>query len=128
MRNFSDDRPAGNPVETAATGIWLPDRASTAAGTISWYTQIAPVVIECMSNDFAKSGRNGFRALAHRRLTRSSVSSPDNVVKSIQEMARSNHAAWNCFLTLLRVPRVDARRSIADWFALADITQSKSRS
>ena len=82
-------------MDTAATGIIVPSSADTAALTMSWYTQIAPVVMVPGSISSASkiSFRTGNFAFWHNRRTRSSVSSPDRVVKSIQVIALSNHAA-----------------------------------
>src|SRR5436309_1647366 len=55
----------------------------------------------------------GCLALAHRRRTRSSVSSPDNVVRSAQLTPRSSHAACHSFFTVRRATWVCARRSTA---------------
>ena len=41
-RVLKGDRPAGKPVETAATGMPLLPRAVIAVPIISWYTHIAP--------------------------------------------------------------------------------------
>ena len=93
MRRGRGDRPAGKPVETAATGIPLPRKASTAGAIISWYTQTAPTVIGGMPNASSVAAATGCRALAHRRPTRRAVSSPDRVVRSMQVTALSSHAA-----------------------------------
>src|SRR5712671_6705465 len=55
----------------------------------------------------------GCRPFAHKRRTRSSVSSPDNVVRSMQVMARSSQAICQSFFTVRRVTKVWARRSTA---------------
>ena len=47
---------------------------------------------------------SGWRALAQRRCTRSAVSSPLSVVRSMQAIARSSHAACHSFFTVRRVP------------------------
>ena len=41
--------PAGKPVDTAATGIPEPSRASTAVSTRLWYTHTAPTVMRSWS-------------------------------------------------------------------------------
>ena len=93
MRRRKGDRPAGKPVETAATGMDVPSSARTAAGTISWYTQTAPVVIPGIPSASSSSARTGWRALAQRRCTRPSVSSPVGGVRSISVIAFSSQAA-----------------------------------
>src|SRR5213594_3813879 len=60
-----------------------------------------------------RSGRSGRRALAQSRSTFPGVSSPCSVVKSMQVIARSNHAACHSFFTVRRVGMVAARRSTA---------------
>ena len=56
----------------------LPASERTAGATIVGYTQTAPTVGMASSpNASTRSARNGARALAHRRATRSGVSSPD---------------------------------------------------
>ncbi len=74
MRVESGDSPAGNPVLTAATGMFDPASASTATGTSWWYTQTAPVVMCSSSTPSARSrsGRIGCIAFAQRRRTFSS--------------------------------------------------------
>src|SRR5205823_10093194 len=67
------------------------------------------------------------RALAQSRLTRSSVSSPERVVKSMQVMARSSQAICQSFFTVRRVTSVEARRSTALVFTRADSIQSRLR-
>src|SRR5436190_3831440 len=67
----------------------------------------------------------GCRALAHRRRTRSSVSSPESVVRSMQVMARSSHAACHSFFTVRRVTSVCARRSTALVFTRTASIQSR---
>src|SRR5580698_3046240 len=68
----------------------------------------------------------GRRAFAQRRLTRSAESSPESVVRSMQEMARSSQAACQSFLTLRRVPMVAARRSTAEVLTRTSSTQLTS--
>ena len=51
--------------------------------------------------------------MAQSRRTRPGVSSPDSVVRSMQVIAFTSHAAWYSFLTDRRVVRVAARRSTA---------------
>src|SRR6267143_842916 len=68
---------------------------------------------DSIPNSFTKSCRMGCRPFAHKRRTRSSVSSPDNVVRSMQVMARSSHAICQSFFTVRRVTKVCARRSTA---------------
>src|SRR5262249_20805091 len=63
-------------------------------------------------------------AFAHSRFTRSSVSSPASVVKSMHEIARSSHATWQSFFTVRRVVCVAARRSTALVFTRTDSTHS----
>src|SRR5713101_2915652 len=67
----------------------------------------------------------GRRAFAHKRRTRSSVSSPESVVRSMQVMALSSHAACDSFFTVRRVTRVWARRSAALVLTRTASTQSK---
>src|SRR5713101_9585724 len=74
-----------------------------------------------------RSGRTGLFALAHRRSTLVGVSSPWRVVRSIQVMARSSHAACHSFLTVRRVGIVAARRSTALRLTRTWRTQSMSR-
>src|SRR5258706_5552072 len=59
------------------------------------------------------SGRSGRRALAQSRSTFPGVSSPCSVVRSMQVIARSSHAACHSFLTVRGVESVAARRSTA---------------
>src|SRR5712672_1831732 len=68
---------------------------------------------DSMPSYFTKSCRMGCRPFAHKRRTRSSVSSPDSVVRSMQVMARSSHAICQSFFTVRRVTKVCARRSTA---------------
>src|SRR5712671_2510475 len=68
---------------------------------------------DSIPSSFTKSWRMGCRPFAHKRLTRSSVSSPDNVVRSMQVMPRSSHAICQSFFTVRRVTKVCARRSTA---------------
>ena len=68
---------------------------------------------------------SGWRALAQSRRTRSSVSSPESVVKSMQEIARSSHAACHSFFTVRRVTRVAARCSTALVLTRTSFTQSR---
>src|SRR5205814_749104 len=107
--------PAGNPGETAATGMPEPWRAGTAAETKAWYTHTAPTLIPRSATPSAsiRSWRTGWRALAHSRRTLPAVSSPCSVVKSMQVIARSSQAACHSFLTVRRVGMVAARRSMA---------------
>src|SRR5215472_1285515 len=49
----------------------------------------------------SNSWRTGCRALAHRRRTLPGVSSPINVVRSMQVMALSSQATCHSFLTVL---------------------------
>src|SRR5579859_7987483 len=73
------------------------------------------------------SWRTGWRALAHSRRTVPGVSSPCKVVRSMQVTARSSHAACQAFLTLRRVGKVAARRSVAlRLVKRASWTQSRS--
>ena len=60
------------------------------------------------------SSRTGRRAFWHSLTTRPGVSSPDRVVRSMQVIALSSHAACHSRLTLRRVLRVLARRSAAE--------------
>src|SRR6266581_7509982 len=108
-------RPAGNPVETAATGIPEPARAATAVGTRAWYTHTAPTLMSrwATPSDSTRSGRSGRRALAQSRSTFPGVSSPCSVVRSMHVIARSSHAACHSFFTVRRVGMVAARRSTA---------------
>src|SRR5579864_3961327 len=55
----------------------------------------------------------GCRALAHKRRTRSSVSSPDSVVRSMQAIARRSHAACHSFFTVRLATCDCVRRSTA---------------
>ena len=55
----------------------------------------------------------GRRALAQSRRTRSGVSSPASVVRSMQRIALTSHAACHSFLTVRLVVSVAARRSAA---------------
>src|SRR6267154_2031365 len=68
---------------------------------------------DSMPSRFTKSCRMGCRPFAHKRRTRSSVSSPDNVVKSMQVIARKSQAICQSFFTVRRVTKVCARRSTA---------------
>ena len=68
----------------------------------------------------------GCRALAHSRRTRSSVSSPESVVKSMQVMARRSHAACHSFFTVRRATCDWARRSTALVFTRTSCNQVKS--
>ena len=115
IRCCSGLRPAGKPAETAATGIVLPARASTAVGTSAWYTQTAPTRIPSSDTPRlrSRSSRSGRRAFAHSRRTLPGVSSPASVVRSMSVIARSNQAACHSFLTVRRVGMVAARRSTA---------------
>jgi hypothetical protein len=70
---------------------------------------------------------NGWRAFAQRRRTRSSVSSPESVVRSMQVMARRSQAICQSFFTERRVTRVLARRSMAEVLRRTDSTQSRLR-
>src|SRR5256885_16594522 len=108
-------RPAGNPVETAATGIPEPWRAATAVETRAWYTHTAPTLMSRWATPSAstRSGRSGRRALAQSRSTFPGVSSPCSVVRSMQVIARSSQAACHSFFTVRRVGIVAARRSTA---------------
>ncbi len=103
-RSASGDSPAGKPVETAATPTPLPSSACRAVSTKTWYTQIAATLTSSSSipSCRTRSCCKGWRALAHRRRTRSSVSSPESVVRSMQEIARSSHAACHSFFTVRR--------------------------
>ena len=56
----------------------------------------------CLTNSCC----TGWRALAQRRRTRSSVSSPERVVRSMQVMARRSQAICQSFFTVRRVVRV----------------------
>src|SRR5208337_1811377 len=67
----------------------------------------------------------GRRALAQSRRTRSSVSSPLKVVRSMQVMARSIQAICQSFFTVRRVTRVAARRSTALVFTRTCSSQSR---
>src|SRR5581483_10027765 len=62
-----------------------------------------------------------------RRRTLPGVSSPCNVVRSIQVMARNNHAACHSFFTVRLVLIVAARRSTALRLIRTRLTQSISR-
>src|SRR6058998_2926859 len=121
--------PAGNPVDTAATGIAESCKASTASGTKAWYTHTAPTVIpmSVAPSAASRSGRTGLFALAHRRSTLVGVSSPWSVVRSMHVMARSSHAACHSFLTVRRVGIVAARRSTALRLMCSARTRSRSR-
>ena len=66
-----------------------------------------------MPSASAMSRRNGLTALAQRRRTRSSVSLLFSVVRSMQETARSSHAAWLSPLMLRRLVSDATRRSSA---------------
>ncbi len=68
---------------------------------------------------------SGCFALAQRRLTRSAESSPESVVRSMQAMARSSHAACQSFFTVRRVVMVAVRRSTA--LVLTRISSTQSR-
>ena len=70
--------------------------------------------------------RTGWRALAQSRSTRPGVSSELSVVRSIRVMALSSQAACHSFLTVRRVPMVEARRSSAERFMRTRSTQSRS--
>lgn len=72
------------------------------------------------------SPRNGLRALAHKRSTLPAVSSPDSVVRSINVIARSSHAACHCCFTVRRVGIVAARRSTALRFTRMERTSCRS--
>src|SRR5216117_872302 len=121
--------PAGNPVDTAATGIAESCKASTASGTKAWYTHTAPTVIpmSVAPRAASRSGRTGLFALAHRRSTLVGVSSPWIVVRSMHVMARSSHAACHSFLTVRRVGIVAVRRSTALRLMRSARTRSRSR-
>src|SRR5213078_2779413 len=121
--------PAGNPVDTAATGIAESCKASTASGTKAWYMHTAPTVIpiSVAPSAASRSGRTGLFALAHRRSTLVGVSSPWSVVRSIHVIARSSHAACHSFLTVRRVGIVAARRSTALRLMRSARTRSRSR-
>src|ERR1700756_621340 len=67
----------------------------------------------------------GCRAFAHNRRTRSSVSSPESVVRSMQVIARNSHAACHSFLTVRRVTSVCARRSTALLFTRTATIKSR---
>src|SRR6185369_17002430 len=67
----------------------------------------------------------GCFALAHKRRTRSSVSSPESVVRSMQVIARSNHAACHSFFTDRRAVWLCARRSTALVLTRTCSTQSR---
>ena len=67
----------------------------------------------------------GRRAFAQSLLTRSSVSSPDSVVKSMHVIARSSQAICQSFFTVRRVASVAARRSTALVFIRNCSTQSR---
>src|SRR6266404_7584617 len=71
------------------------------------------ILSDSIPSSFTKSCRIGCRPFAHKRRTRSSVSSPDNVVKSMHVIARRSHATCQSFFTVRRVTRVCARRSTA---------------
>src|SRR5712691_8155971 len=75
----------------------------------------------------SRSGRTGLFALAHSRSTLLGVSSPCSVVRSMQVMARSSHAACHSFLTVRRVGMVAARRSTALRLMRRARTRSRSR-
>src|SRR5205807_3850197 len=121
--------PAGNPVDTAATGMPEPWSAWTATGTKAWYRHTAPTLIpkSVAPSASSRSGRTGLFALAHSRTTLVGVSSPWSVVKSMQVMARSNQAACHSFLTVRRVGMVAARRSTALRLMCRARTRSRSR-
>src|SRR5258707_15708740 len=67
----------------------------------------------------------GCHALAHMRRTRSSVSSPESVLRSMHVMARSSQAACHSFFTVRRVTSVCARRSTALVFTRTASIQSR---
>jgi len=73
----------------------------------------------------SSSGWMGWRPLAHRRRTRSSVSSPERVVRSMQVMARRSHAACHSFFTVRRATCDCARRSTALVLTRTSRTQSR---
>src|ERR1700722_3638817 len=68
----------------------------------------------------------GCRPFAHNRRTRSSVSSPESVVRSMQVIARSSHAACHSFFTVLRATCDAARRSTALVFTRTSLTHGRS--
>src|SRR6267378_5270883 len=80
---------------------------------------------DSIPSSFTKSCRMGCRPFAHKRRTRSSVSSPDNVVKSMQVIARSSQAICQSFFTVRRVTSVCARRSTALVLTRTFSTQSR---
>src|SRR5438445_418779 len=71
------------------------------------------ILSDSIPSSFTKSCRIGCRPFAHKRRTRSSVSSPDSVVKSMHVIARRSHATCQSFFTVRRVTSVCARRSTA---------------
>src|SRR5208337_3730051 len=128
-RSVSGDRPAGKPVDTAATCTPLPSSACSAVSTNVWYTQMAATLI-CSSSIpslCSNSGWMGCRPFAHNRRTRSSVSSPERVVRSMQVIARRSHAACHSFFTVLRATCDCARRSTALVLTRTSRTQSRLR-
>src|SRR5580692_855560 len=69
----------------------------------------------------------GWRPLAHKRRTRSSVSSPSLKKKSIQVMARRSQAACHSFFTVRRATWDCERRSTALVLTRTSRTQSRLR-
>src|SRR5437762_2893039 len=121
--------PAGNPVDTAATGMPEPWSAWTATGTKAWYRHTAPTLIpkSVAPSASSRSRRTGSFALAHSRSTLVGVSSPCRVVRSMHVIARSSQAACHSRLTVRRVGMVAARRSTALRFTRNARTRSRSR-
>src|SRR2546430_1157620 len=69
----------------------------------------------------------GRRAFAHKRSTFPGVSSPWRVVRSMQVIARSSHAACHSFFTVRRVGIVAALRSTALRLTRSSRMMSRSR-
>ncbi len=105
----------------------VPSSARRAVVTNSWYTQTAATCTgNCaMPSAAFTSSVSGARALAHSRRTRSCVSSPESVVRSMQAMAFRSQAICQSFLTVRRVTSVAARRSTALVLTRTASTQSR---
>ena len=75
----------------------------------------------------SSSGWMGCRPFAHNRRTRSSVSSPERVVRSMQVTARRSQAACHSFFTVRRATWDWTRRSTALVLTRTSRTQSRLR-
>ena len=105
----------GKPAETAATGMPEPSNARSAAAN--------HVVIDAdrtrrsgpsSPSASSRSARTGLRALAQSRATRPSVSSPESVVRSMQEICTAGQPR-RLVILLETAPTRQGRGSDARW-------------